>query len=40
MGSVRDSSQMYSRPEHDGDIMSMWERLLNGDEGNTDALRR
>ena len=39
---MRDSSagQMFSQPEHDRDVMSMWERLLCGDEGSSDALRR
>lgn len=37
---VEIASQMYSRPEQDSDIMSLWERLLNGDDCSTDPLRR
>ena len=35
-----DQSQMFSRPERDGDVMTHWERLLSGEECSSDALRR
>ena len=35
-----DQSQMFSRPERDRDVMNHWERLLNGEECSSDALRR
>jgi transcriptional regulator of acetoin/glycerol metabolism len=35
-----DQSQMFSRPERDRDVMNHWERVLNGEECSSDALRR
>ena len=35
-----DQSQMFSRPERDQDVMTHWERVLNGEESSSDALRR
>lgn len=35
-----DQSQMFSRPERDRDVMKHWERVLNGEECSSDALRR
>ncbi len=33
-------SQMFSRPERDRDVMSLWHRLQSGDDYHADALRR
>ena len=37
---VEDSTEMFSQPERDREIMSHWERMLSGEDSSSDSIRR